>query len=97
MFKGRAGDKSLHVSANGQQLSTKERKVIALERNRSAALRSRTRKKMWLSELESKVEVLKAEQVELKLERSALQERIVKLKEQILELKEELLKSRGQY
>ncbi|TIA87298.1 hypothetical protein E3P99_03268 [Wallemia hederae] len=94
---GRAGDKTLHVGADGQQLSAEERKALALERNRSAALRSRTRKKLWLTELETKVEALKAEQVELKSERSALQDKIVKLKEQIVEIKEELLQSGGRY
>ncbi|TIA96955.1 hypothetical protein E3P96_03501 [Wallemia ichthyophaga] len=94
---GRAGDKSLRVNADGVKLSTEERKSLALERNRSAALRSRTRKKLWLTELETKVETLTAEQDELKSERSALQEKIVKLKEEIIELKEELLLSRGQF
>lgn len=96
-FKGRAGDKSLRINADGVKLSTEERKSLVLERNRSAALRSRTRKKLWLTELETKVETLTAEQDELKSERSALQEKIFKLKEEIIELKEELLRSRGQF
>ncbi|TIB32261.1 hypothetical protein E3P86_03177 [Wallemia ichthyophaga] len=94
---GRAGDKSLRINADGVKLSTEERKSLVLERNRSAALRSRTRKKLWLTELETKVETLTAEQDELKSERSALQEKIFKLKEEIIELKEELLRSRGQF
>ncbi|TIC13897.1 hypothetical protein E3Q13_03758 [Wallemia mellicola] len=92
---GRAGDKTLHVNADGQELTETEKKKVALSRNRDAALRSRTRKKLWLTELEHKVEKLKGEQSELLFEKSTLQEKIIALKEQIVILKEELLQTQG--
>ena len=58
-------------------------------------MRSRTRKKLWLTELEHKVEKLKAEQSELLIEKGTLQEKIIALKEQIVILKEELLQTQG--
>ncbi|ORY94656.1 hypothetical protein BCR43DRAFT_494384 [Syncephalastrum racemosum] len=61
-----------------------EKRKNFLERNRIAALKCRQRKKQWLNNLQSKVEMLTSENEQLQVQTEAMREEIVNLKTLLL-------------
>ncbi|TVY34982.1 Transcription factor [Lachnellula subtilissima] len=67
-------------NANGKKMTDDEKRKNFLERNRVAALKCRQRKKQWLANLQSKVELFSQENDQLSQQISGLREEVVNLK-----------------
>ena len=72
--------------ANGRRskLSEEEKRKSFLERNRIAALKCRQRKKQWLADLQTKLEMYTNENESLRAEVNALRSQLVNIKEILL-------------
>lgn len=77
----KAGDQ---FNANGKKMTDEEKRKNFLERNRVAALKCRQRKKQWLQNLQTKVEMYTTENDQLSGQISQLREEIVALKTMLL-------------
>lgn len=75
---------ALDESGGKIKMTDDEKRKNFLERNRVAALKCRQRKKQWLANLQSKVEVFTAENDALTAQISALREEVVNLKTLLL-------------
>lgn len=71
-------------NANGKKMTDEEKRKNFLERNRVAALKCRQRKKQWLQNLQSKVEMFSSENDALSAQISSLREEVVNLKTLLL-------------
>jgi ATF/CREB family transcription factor len=71
-------------NANGKKMTEEEKRKNFLERNRVAALKCRQRKKQWLQNLQSKVEMYSTENDSLSMQISQLREEVVNLKTLLL-------------
>lgn len=69
---------------NGRKMTDEEKRKNFLERNRVAALKCRQRKKQWLANLQSKVELFSTENDALSATVTQLREEIVNLKTLLL-------------
>ncbi|TIB68651.1 hypothetical protein E3Q24_03609 [Wallemia mellicola] len=87
---GRAGNPSLHVSQDGRELSTEERKKLMLDRNREAASRCRQRKKNWINQVQDQADLLQKENAQLRDEILKYRHLVLELREQCTELKASL-------
>ncbi|KAI9892779.1 MAG: hypothetical protein M1814_001199 [Vezdaea aestivalis] len=72
------------VGENGKALTDEEKRKNFLERNRIAALKCRQRKKQWLANLQTKVEIFSGENDALNAQVTQLREEIVSLKTLLL-------------
>ncbi|KAK3370228.1 Aft1 HRA domain-containing protein [Podospora didyma] len=79
-------DDDMKIDANGTRtkMTEEEKRKNFLERNRVAALKCRQRKKQWLANLQSKVELFSSENDALTAQISALREEVVNLKTLLL-------------
>lgn len=91
---GRAGNPNLHVSQDGRELSTEERKKLMLDRNREAASRCRQRKKNWITQVQDQADFLQKENAQLKDEILKYRNLVLELREQCTELKASLTNKR---
>ncbi|KAK0638764.1 Aft1 HRA domain-containing protein [Cercophora newfieldiana] len=73
-----------HEGNGKSKMTDEEKRKNFLERNRVAALKCRQRKKQWLANLQSKVEVFSNENDNLTAQISALREEVVNLKTLLL-------------
>lgn len=71
-------------NANGKKMTDEEKRKNFLERNRVAALKCRQRKKQWLANLQTKVEMFSSENDSLSAQISQLREEVVNLKTLLL-------------
>ncbi|RDW91265.1 hypothetical protein BP5796_02430 [Coleophoma crateriformis] len=71
-------------NANGKKMTDEEKRKNFLERNRVAALKCRQRKKQWLQNLQTKVEMFSSENDALSAQISQLREEVVNLKTLLL-------------
>jgi len=73
-----------HSSNGNKKMTDEEKRKNFLERNRVAALKCRQRKKQWLANLQTKVEIFSSENDALSGQCTALREEIVNLKTLLL-------------
>ncbi|KAH7350797.1 bZIP transcription factor [Rhexocercosporidium sp. MPI-PUGE-AT-0058] len=71
-------------NANGKKMTDEEKRKNFLERNRVAALKCRQRKKQWLANLQSKVEMYSVENENLNATVAQLRDELVNLKTLLL-------------
>ena len=81
---GSLKDESLTTHPNGKKMTDEEKRKNFLERNRVAALKCRQRKKQWLANLQTKVELFTQENDHLTQQCSQLREEIINLKTLLL-------------
>ncbi|KAB8737504.1 hypothetical protein FH972_026463 [Carpinus fangiana] len=72
------------LNANGKKMTDEEKRKNFLERNRVAALKCRQRKKQWLANLQTKVEIFTSENDALSAQCTSLREEVVQLKTLLL-------------
>lgn len=72
------------LNSNGKKMTDEEKRKNFLERNRVAALKCRQRKKQWLANLQTKVEIFTSENDALSAQCTQLREEVVNLKTLLL-------------
>ena len=72
------------LNANGKKMTDEEKRKNFLERNRVAALKCRQRKKQWLANLQTKVEIFTTENDALTQQCGQLREEVINLKTLLL-------------
>lgn len=72
------------IHANGRKMTDEEKRKNFLERNRVAALKCRQRKKQWLANLQTKVEIFTSENDALTAQCTQLREEVINLKTLLL-------------
>ncbi|KAI9716969.1 MAG: hypothetical protein M1828_007483 [Chrysothrix sp. TS-e1954] len=72
------------LTASGRKMTDEEKRKNFLERNRVAALKCRQRKKQWLANLQTKVEIFTSENDALSAQCTQLREEIMNLKTLLL-------------
>ncbi|KAI9759679.1 MAG: hypothetical protein M4579_002156 [Chaenotheca gracillima] len=77
-------DKNNDMHESGRKMTDEEKRKNFLERNRVAALKCRQRKKQWLANLQSKVELFSTENDALSASVTQLREEVVNLKTLLL-------------
>ncbi|KAH6697578.1 Aft1 HRA domain-containing protein [Plectosphaerella plurivora] len=78
-------DDDMHMDGSGKsKMTDEEKRKNFLERNRVAALKCRQRKKQWLANLQSKVELFSSENDALTAQIAQLREEVVNLKTLLL-------------
>ncbi|KAL9054152.1 MAG: hypothetical protein Q9162_004335 [Coniocarpon cinnabarinum] len=77
-------DEAGQTGPNGRKMTDEEKRKNFLERNRVAALKCRQRKKQWLANLQTKVEIFTQENDALSTQCSQLREEIINLKTLLL-------------
>lgn len=73
-------NEDMQTHPNGKKMTDEEKRKNFLERNRVAALKCRQRKKQWLANLQTKVEIFTQENDALTQQCSQLREEIINLK-----------------
>ena len=77
-------EEDMQINSNGKKMTDEEKRKNFLERNRVAALKCRQRKKQWLANLQTKVELFTQENDALTQQCSQLREEIINLKTLLL-------------